>query len=257
MKLSIVIPCYNSEKYLGECLKSVFSQSYKDFEVIVVDAYSKDRTQRVIREYAERYPRRFHLAYRRPQGEPDAINAGMEIAVGDIVAYIDSDDTYEQGCFESVIEAFERNPQILWLYGRGKVINEKGHESRGIVTAIKECFWPMYKYESFQCFNYIVQPTVFMRKSFYDRVGQFDTGLKYVFDYDYWLRAGIYSAPMFLNVHLANWRAHGESVTGLAPKAEARQALKVQAKYSSWYYRPLQYVLYLLTIGLYWSMNHK
>jgi glycosyltransferase involved in cell wall biosynthesis len=255
MKLSIIIPAYNSEKYVEKCLKSIFSQSYQDFEVIVVDAYSKDETQKVFKEYLSRYPKKFYLAFRKPQGEPDAINAGIELATGDIVAYIDSDDTYELRCFERVVKAFERNPDVSWLYGRGKVIDEKGHECRGIVTAIKELFWPIYGYRSLQCFNYIVQPTVFMRRAFYDTVGRFNIRFKYDFDYEYWLRAGLISSPFFLNKHLANWRAHSGSLSVKEYKAEARQVLEIQKEYSKWWMRPLQWKICGLIILLYWIMR--
>lgn len=255
MKLSIVIPCYNSEKFLGECLKSIFSQSYQDFEVIAVDAYSTDKTGKIFQVYLKRYPKKMHVVFRKPQGEYDAINAGMELATGDIVAYIDADDTYEPKCFERVAEAFEQNPNASWLYGRGRVIDENGHESRGIVTAIKELFWARYSNVSYRCFNYIVQPTVFMRKSLYSEIGKFNTLLKYDADYDYWLKAGIFSPPLFLNKYLANWRAHGSSVSVREYKPEAQEAFAIQRRYSGWWLRPTQWKVCWGTIFLYWVMG--
>jgi glycosyltransferase involved in cell wall biosynthesis len=255
VKLSIIIPVYNSEKYIEKCLKSIFKQSHQDFEVIVVDGYSKDKSPKILQGYLSLYPKKFYLAFRKPQGEPDAVNAGMEMAVGDIVAYIDSDDTYEPKCFERVVKVFERNPDVSWLYGKGNVIDEYGHETRGIVTAIKNLFWPIYSYGVLQCFNYIVQPTVFMRKSFHDEVGRFNTCFKYDFDYEYWLRAGLISPPFFLNKHLANWRAHSGSLSVKEYKAEAMQVLEIQKEYSEWWMRPIQWKINWLIILLYWVMK--
>ena len=164
MKLSIIIPSYNSGKYLGKCLKSIFNQSYQDFEVIVIDAYSRDGSYETFRKYVSLYPKKFRFIMRKPQGEYEAINAGIELAIGDIMAYLDADDTYEPRCFEQVAQAFQQNPDVLWLYGKGKVIDKEGYESRRIVTAIKKLFWPMRSYGVLQCFNYIVQPATFMRK---------------------------------------------------------------------------------------------
>jgi glycosyltransferase involved in cell wall biosynthesis len=255
MKLSIIIPAYNSEKFLGECLKSIFSQNYPNFEVIAVDAYSTDKTGKIFQEYLKHYPKKLHVVFRKPQGEYDAVNVGMEKATGDIVAYIDTDDTYEPKCFEQVVEAFERNADVLWLYGKGKVIDEKGYESRGIITAIKELFWSRYSYWSYQCFNYIVQPTVFMRKTFYNKIGKFNTLLKYDSDYEYWLRAGKITKPVFIDKYLASWRAHSGSISVKEYRPEAKEAFAIQRRFSKWWLRPTQWKVCWGTIFLYWVMG--
>lgn len=247
--ISIVIPTYNSEKYLDRCLQSIFSQSYKDFEVIVVDAFSADKTRIILSNYNVK------LVLRKPQGEPDAINFGMSLATGDVVAYIDADDTYNKDCFATVIKAF-KNPYTQWLYSAGRIIDSNGNECRSIITTIKKLFWSRYNYNTYILFNYIVQPTVFMRKVFYDYVIKgFDTSLKYVFDYDCYIRAGKYSIPTFINYPLANWRAHSNSVTAQAPIETAKQAFEVQKKYSSFIFRPIQYISYIANILLYRSIK--
>ena len=248
MKISIVIPTYNSEKYLAGCLSSIFGQSYKDFEVIVVDAYSTDKTQEILSRY------KLRTILRKPQGEPDAINFGMSFATGDIVTYIDADDTYNKDCFTKVNKIFNDNPfysNIQWLYSASRIIDSNGNECRSIITTIKKLFWGRYNYNTYMLFNYIVQPTVFIRKSFYNKIGEFDTSLKYVFDYDYYLRAGKVSKPILINYPLANWRAHNDSITAQAPNETAKQALEVQKKYSSWIFRPIQYMSYIANTSLY------
>ena len=256
MSLSIIIPTYNSEKYLDDCLKSIFSQSYQNFEVIVVDAYSKDKSQRIFKEYLSRYPKRFRLAFRRPQGEYDAVNTGMELATGDIVAYLDADDVYEPKCFDRVVKVFNRHPSAMWLYGKGKVIDEKGYETRGIITAIKELFWANRNHEILKCFNYIVQPTVFIKKSFYNMVGKFDTNFKYDADYEYWLKAWKVKPPLFLNKYLANWRAHSGSISVKDYKVETKEAFEIQKGYSNWWMRLIQWKICWLIILLYWIMEN-
>jgi len=255
MKLSIIIPSYNSGKYLGKCLKSIFNQSYQNFEVIVIDGHSSDRSREILKHYS--LCENFRCELREPQGEYDAINAGMKLATGDVVAYLDADDTYEPECFERVVQAFRQNPDTLWLYGKGKIIDKEGHESRGIVTTVKKLFWPMRSYRALQCFNYIVQPATFMRKTFHSKVGMFDTQLKYDADYEYWLRAWTMSPPLFLNKHLANWRAHDEALSIKEYKPEAKEAFKIQKLYSEWWLRPAQWAVCQLTILLYWAIGSK
>lgn len=254
MKLSIVIPTYNSEKYLDKCLQSIFSQSYKDFEVIVIDAYSSDLTQVILAKYPKD---KLQVILRKPQGEPDAINAGMELATGDIVTYIDADDTYEPECFMAVVCTFMIRHDLQWLFGIGKVIDSNGNECRNTLTKIKQFFWSRYTYNNYLYFNYIVQPTVFMKREFYNKVGKYNTDLKYVFDYDYYIRAGKLSKPMFVNWHLANWRSHSSSVSGQAPVVMAKQALELQGKYSSMWFRPIQWLAYIVAIVLYGSLKEK
>lgn len=178
----------------------------------------------------------------------------MSLATGDIVAYIDADDTYNKDCFARINNVFNNNPlysNTQWVYGTGRIIDDNGDECRSIITTMKKLFWNRFNYNTYLLFNYIIQPTVFMRKSFYNNVGQFDTSLKYVFDYEHYIRASKFSLPRFIDYPLANWRAHNNSITAQAPKETARQALEVQKKYSSKLFRPLQYISYIANILLY------
>lgn len=248
MKISVIVPTYNSEEYLDKCLQSIFSQDNKDFEVIVVDAYSTDKTQLILAKYPKN---KLTVKLREPKGEPDAINYGMSLATGDIVTYIDCDDTYGSSyCFSWIEMIFFHIPEIQWLFGQGKFIDSNGIECSKWLTRIKRYFWYRYSYKSYLLFNYIIQPTVFMRREFYNKVGEYDTSLKYIFDYDYYVRAGKLSRPLFVNRPLANWRSHKESITAKEPNAMAKQLLQLQGKYSPWYLRPVQYMVYIVTIVL-------
>jgi glycosyltransferase involved in cell wall biosynthesis len=255
MKISIVIPNYNSGKYLSKCLESIFEQGYKRFEVIIVDAYSNDISKKTIEHYKRQHNSRFHVAYRRPQGQSDAINTGMDIATGDIVAYLCADDTYRAECFERVAKYFKSHSKLQWVYGRGKIIDSEGGEVRGFITKAKEVLQPRYNYTILQCVDYITQPTVFMRRQFQKQIGDFNANLKYVMDYEYWLRAGKISKPVFIDKHLACWRAHSDSTSVKEYKAEALQAFEVQRRYSGWWLRLAQWKVCFWTIFLYWYMS--
>ncbi len=254
MKISIVIPSLNSDKYLEECLNSILSQSYNNFEIIIVDGYSKDISMKTINRFASNG--KILVAYRRPQGQSDAINAGMLLATGDIVTYICADDTYAPRCFERVIKCFTKYTDTQWIYGLGKIINGSKPKRR-FITLSKQTLQYKYNYNTLRCVDYIVQPTVFIKKEFFKQIGNFNTTLRYVMDYEWWLRAGKISKPMFINRHLANWRAHSGSLTEREHKAEAKQALLIQSWYSPWYYRIIQYIVYIITITLYGSWLRK
>jgi len=253
MKISVIIPNYNSGKYLAQCLDSVFSQSYKNFEVIVADGHSTDSSPQILKRY-QKLHKNLKVVYRESKGISDNINAGMKLATGDIVGYLCADDIYEPQCLEMVAECF-KNPKVQWVYGKSKIIDSEGKEERSLVTKGKEIFQKRYSYTSLQCVDFIVQLTVFSRKQFHQKVGEYDVGLKFGMDYDYCLRAGKVSKPIFIGWYLANWRAHSESTSEKEHVAEAKQAFNIQRRYSKWYFRPIQYCVYALTVLLYWIMS--
>ena len=255
MKISVVIPNYNSGKYLEKCLNSVFSQTYKDFEVIVADGHSTDNSAEILKKFQKRH-KNLKVIFRVSKGTSDNINAGMKLATGNIVGYLCADDTYEPKCLEAVAKCFER-PEIQWVYGKSKIIDGEGREIRKFVTKAKEIFQKRYSYTALQCVDFIVQLTVFVRREFYQKIGEYDVNLKYSMDYDYCLRAGKESKPMFIDEYLANWRAHSESTSEKEHVAEARQAFGIQKRFSGWWFRPIQWKVYLLTILLYWVMGNK
>ena len=93
-KVSVVIPCYNVEDYIEECLAAIFAQDYPDLEVIAVDNNSKDRTLELLREAEGRYANLVVLEEKR-QGAPAARNKGLEQAKGEWIQFLDADDLLE------------------------------------------------------------------------------------------------------------------------------------------------------------------
>jgi glycosyltransferase involved in cell wall biosynthesis len=253
MKISVIIPNYNSGKYLGKCLDSVFRQTYQDFEVIVADGHSTDNSAEILKRF-QKLRKNLKVVYRVSKGTSDNINAGMKLATGDVVGYLCADDAYEPNCLETVAEYF-RKPEVQWAYGKSKIIDGEGREIRRLITKAKEIFQKRYSYVALQCVDFIVQLTVFLRRQFYQQVGEYNVDLKYGMDYDYCLRAGRVSKPVFIDEYLANWRAHSESTSEKEHVAEAKQAFEIQKRYSKWWLRSIQRKVRLLTILLYWVMS--
>lgn len=112
MKLSIVIPAYNVEKYIGNCLDSIFNQKIEArlLEVIVVNDGSKDGTEDIIKQYAAYHPNLIYISQEN-QGQSVARNNGLKRATGDIVWYIDSDDAANEGSINKIFHFFEKYPQ--------------------------------------------------------------------------------------------------------------------------------------------------
>lgn len=100
--LSIIIPCYNTGKYIERCLKSVLSQNYKNIEVIVIDDGSVDNTSDIIRAISEQ-DKRLRYIYKNNSGVSDTRNRGLEVAKGDYITFVDSDDTVEPQIYEVLL----------------------------------------------------------------------------------------------------------------------------------------------------------
>ena len=90
-KISIVVPIYNVEKYLAECIESIQNQSYKNLEIILVDDESPDNSGKIAEKYASN-DERIKVIHKKNGGLSDARNAGIEVATGDYLMFVDSDD---------------------------------------------------------------------------------------------------------------------------------------------------------------------
>lgn len=124
VKLSIIIPVYNVEKYIGDCLRSIFSVQNRgvSFEVIIVDDETPDNSMSIVNEFACLVPNLFIL-HQRNQGQGVARNFGMSIAKGEYIWFIDSDDWIDENAIGTLFEYFEKYPEIdlfvtpaLWIY---------------------------------------------------------------------------------------------------------------------------------------------
>jgi len=178
--ISIIIPTYNRSYCLAEALDSVFSQTFTDYELIVVDDGSTDTTQQVLAKYAGRLS-----AFSIPHAGPSAArNTGLRAARGDFIAFLDSDDLWIPGKLKRQADFFRANPEAricqteeIWIRNSVRVNPMKKHKKYS-GWIFKECL-PL-------C---IVSPSaVMLHTSVFDRVGLFDESMLACEDYDLWLR---------------------------------------------------------------------
>lgn len=108
MKVSVIIPVYNVEKYLPRCIKSILDQAYQDLEIILVDDGTKDNSGVMCDEYATK-DNRIRVIHKENGGLSSARNAGMEVATGDAFFFLDSDDYISQDCIEKMVKLMEEN----------------------------------------------------------------------------------------------------------------------------------------------------
>ena len=118
--ISVIIPVYNVEKYIKQCLESILIQTYQDFEIICVDDGSTDNSLEILKQYAQK-DSRFKILTRENGGAGLARNAGLEIASGKYIQFIDSDDWIEKNMFETMVQTAESNNADIVVCSSRKV----------------------------------------------------------------------------------------------------------------------------------------
>lgn len=231
MKLSVITPSYNQAKFIERTIKSVLDQNYPDLEYIVMDGGSTDDTIEILKKYSDR----IIWKSEKDNGQTEAINKGLKIATGDIVAYINSDDTYEPGAFAKVIEFFQNNPDKKWAYGKCKIINENDQEIRKPITLYKNLLLRNYSYAKLLSENFISQPATFWKREIHSETGFFDESEHYCMDYEFWLRIGQKYQAEVMDDYLANFRYYSNSKSGSANKKQFQDELRIAKKYGKKY----------------------
>ena len=186
MKFSIVTPSYNSAQYLEQTIEAVLEQRrYVDLEYILVDGGSTDGSLEIIDRYRSEFS---HCIVESDEGPAEAINKGLEMASGDIVAWLNADDIYFPAALARVRDAFDVSPKASMCFGGCLIIDEKGEEIRSAITRFKELFYPLSSRFTYQCINYISQPALFFRTRPVKKVGPLRQDMVAAWDYEFILR---------------------------------------------------------------------
>ena len=114
MKLSVIVPVYNTSKYLNKCIDSILNQTFKDIELILVDDGSTDNSYSILEDYKNKYPKKIVLLQKENGGQGSARNLGLKSAKGDYITFVDSDDTIDKNMYEEMYNlAVEGNYDIV------------------------------------------------------------------------------------------------------------------------------------------------
>ena len=227
-KISIITPSLNQGNSIERTIKSVIEQDYPNLEYIVIDGGSTDETVDILKKY----DRKLQWISEKDEGQSDAINKGIKLATGDIIAYLNSDDMYEKNTLRKVADLFIAHPSIMWLTGICRIVDEYDREIRRAVTGYKNFFLSHYSYNILLVTNFISQPATFFRREVIEEIGLFDVKHHLVMDYDYWLRIGRRYIPGIINEPLAMFRVYRDSKTSSVFYQSFRQELEVCREYS-------------------------
>jgi glycosyltransferase involved in cell wall biosynthesis len=196
--VSIVTPSYNQAPYLEQTIRSVLGQDYPHLEYLVIDGGSTDSSVDIIKKYAKPLESGSLLPSFRQQaaglqrtidywvsekdrGQAEAINKGFARAKGEILAWLNSDDYYLPGTVSAVVKAFEENPDIVMAYGDMLAIDGNGQT----INILK---YKQLSLEDLLCFQIIGQPSVFFRRTAFEKTGPLETTFHFMLDHHLWIR---------------------------------------------------------------------
>ncbi len=216
--VSVIVPVFNREKKVGHAIESVLCQTYKDFEIIIIDDASTDNTVRIVEEYSNERINLIMLD--KNSGAAKARNVGMSVARGEYIAFLDSDDVWDKHYLERQLIHMEaekaqavfcafRHTCDGYTYIIPNEICKKNIVEHGVQNTLKKG-------------NFIGMPTLIMRRDVLSKVGEFDEKLHCLEDYEFVIRLSMQCKIVFLDEVLVDAYVSDNSVT-------RKEALHVKA----------------------------
>lgn len=211
MKISIITPSRNSEKYIENNLKSVHLQQNGDFSIeqIIVDGNSTDRTIEIIEAFKEQHNANIKIIQGKDKNMYDAINKGLKAMTGDVWACLNTDDLYYPGIVNLVDKEFNKSPEVDVVYGYPDMIDEND-------KFIHTLYLPKFNLDFLVLRGYcltILQPASFLRRRVVDKIGYFDINYNYASDYDYFIRVGAGCKLKRVPKSFTQFREHPDAIT--------------------------------------------
>ncbi len=236
--VTIVTPSYNQGRFIAATIESVLSQDYPHIEYLIVDGASTDETAAVVERYAE------HLTFisEPDRGQSDAINKGFRMARGSIVAWLNSDDIFLPGAIRAAVDALQSRPDAAAVYGEGFQIDEHG----GVISR----FAPTQQFNLWRLLNlsdYILQQTVFFRRSIFDEVGFVDEDLHYGMDWELLMRIGLHRPMVYVPVEMGAIREYATAKSFAGGAKRARELTHILRRHTGKRFPPGMFVYGLPT----------
>lgn len=222
--VSVIVPMFNRERYIKQCLDSILAQDYNEcLEVIVVDDGSIDRSLDIVRQYGDKVRLIEKKTQSNEQGAAAARNRGLAVAECKFIAFLDSDDYYLPGYISRMVQELSDHPEAGYAFCRCK---KEVMDSSGLVSLHD---WTRHKLSHLDKVYHVLSRSycintnvIFLRASVLDQVGQFDTLLSNGEDSDLWIRVSEVSVGRFVDIYGAVYRTnHDEAqLTGVDTKTK-------------------------------------
>lgn len=234
--VSIVTPSFNQAAFLQSAIQSVLEQDYPNLEYLIVDGGSTDGSVEIIRKYADR------LAWwvsEPDEGQTDAINKGFARARGEILAWLNSDDTYEPGAVTAAVNFLMAHPEVGLVYGNANFIDEQGRVI-GRFPAAQTDYRRLRR-----GYVHIPQQAAFFRGNLWRAVGPLDPSFYFAMDYDLWVRLAARAEVRYVPQTWANFRLHTRGKTIVADDRCWPEMLRVHYRDGGSLFSPIVAKYYL------------
>ena len=250
MKISIITVCYNSEAFIASAINSVLSQTHPNIEYIVIDGGSKDGTGSIVESYGDKVA---HFVSEPDKGIYDAMNKGLALATGEVIGILNSDDFYPNNdVISQVVGCFRDNSNVDMVLGNVDFVR-----SENVSNPVR--FYSSFNFEPWKIrFGFMpAHPGAFIKRTAYERVGNYKLGYKIGADFEWFVRAFLTHRLSFvkLNKTLVRMREGGVSTSGLKSNwiatKDMYRALAVNSKNSC------GLVVVRLPIKLFFKVFHK
>lgn len=207
IRISVIIPTYNSARYLAKTLSTVAKQDYQPYEIIIVDGDSTDGTRDIVRAFGSLIT----LFISEPdKGQLDAVQKGILHATGDVLYWLNSDDAVMPGTFRTVAEEFSKDPTIEYLFGDNYWFQEETKRF-GVTHSVKRLsFW-----DQFLFYGQLQVEAFFWRRELSQKALPFDTSLRVCTDYSVFLPLRFGAKGKWIHKRIGAFRVHADQMSSL------------------------------------------
>ena len=208
-KVSVVIPCYNSIRYIAETMDTVLNQTHQDFEVLVINDGSTDETPNWVKQLSEKEPR-VRMISQPNRGLPAARNTGIKHALGEYIAILDSDDLWEPTKLAKQVNSLDNNPEAGLCYTWTALADSDGIATGRLAASNAEGnVWRAMTEMNIVCCG----STPLIRRCCFDDVGLFDENLRFSEDWDMWWRIAAKYTFTVVKEPLIRYRQHQSNMS--------------------------------------------
>src|SRR3990172_7098608 len=201
--ISIVTPSFNQGQFIEETIRSVLLQGYPYIEYLIIDGGSTDGSLDIIKKYE---PWLAYWVSEPDRGQAHAINKGIKLAKGEILLWLNADDICLQGSFETVVNAFQSNPNCSLVIGQAQII-----DSQSNVIGELQSHFTTWEDLITNPRNSVRQVATFFSHNIFEELGMIDESLQVAMDTELLIRFTQYHKPFILNEYLTAYRTHSEA----------------------------------------------
>lgn len=227
-QVSVLMPSLNQHEFIEAAVRSVFGRSSTAVELLVVDGGSSDGTLGLLEKLLNEFSPRLRWTSGPDRGPANAVNKALRMARGEIIGWLNADDIYAREAIDAAVQGFARDSDLVMLYGEAEYLDATGRSLDRYPTKM-----PSAGIEAFRSGCFICQPTVFLRRCVFEKLGMLDEELSTAFDFDLWLRIFRHFPQRIGHIDRvqAFSRVHGRTITSLQRKAVVSEAARLLARY--------------------------